>query len=729
MPLIKKYLFILLLLMTIAPISTCMAEESKQSPFSGIDRIIKNGELRVAMTKEDLWPFYFAKPDGAMAGYDVELAKKIAKVLEVKTKFIRKGTHHDLVKLLDSNEADIIISAWSYSPQRALGAYVSRPYVKDYLAVLVNVLFFEKIKKESGDKKIKDISNILNRPGTRIGVSAGYIYDKWVNDLFPEAIRIDGTDQELDNKLVKGEIDAWVGVNSILYAHLKRKPELNLYSRKFELPLRDQFVVGVSRNNRDLYLWLESYFENILSSAPKDGKEIIDLYFAEEAPKREALPMALGIRALIFFTAIIGCLLLIFTGKKSRRSQKIPLLLDIRTLVSGIIIGCFTGWLFPQYVHTIEPVGTIYMKYLQMCAMPILFCCVALSVGKLCSIYTSPRLLSFFVIAIIAIFMIGSVLAIALGVTMNSGGKLPIETKANLALSINEQQTENKLPEDDRLLFWRVLDEAIQPSFVKSLSLNNSLSILFVAILVGIGIASYGGKTIITALEKIEELVLWLFFLSLHVLPFALLSIMSKSIVTIKENSLFNVLVEFNLQLGIGYVLIFILGLIMVSIGWKCKPLKALLILKETLLTGFSTESAIATIPLAQTACHKLDKDNKIDSDMVPLWVIFPQIAESFMFVAIVLFVLQIFGFQLYAADYFYLLTVGTVCSISTIGIKPPMHLLALVMLTSAYSLPFGMVFTIAISTEMILGRFAGVASFMVGFGAMPLFDRWANKK
>lgn len=690
----------------------------------GLSKIISSGELRVAMTADDIWPFYFVNKTGELRGYDIFLAKDIANSLGVKPTFIRKGTHNDLVNLLKNNEADIIISGWSYSPQRAIDAYTSKPYVTDSLSILANILFVEKIKKD----KSKTIFEALNAPNIKIGVNAGQIYGKLVKKFFPKAQKVSTTEKDLSQKLKNEEIDAWFGMSSFLYTYLKRNPELNLYIRKFNLPFNDKFVVGVSHENPELQSWIDSYFESEFAPKTKQAIEIVDTYLVKDDSKEAIHELSLQKRSLLLALTIIACIALIMSGKKIRKSQNIPLLLDIRTIVSGILLGCVAGWWFPSQSLLIKPIGTIYIRYLQMCSIPILFCCVVLSVGKLYSVYSSAKLLMFFAIAIFLIFTAGSTIAMLLGSAVKPGAHISKETRANLSLSINENTESYQVPKDSRPLFWRMLDEAIQPSFFNALTTNNTLSILFVAVLVGIGITYYGGNEIAVLIDKLQELFYWLFSLSLYTLPFALIAIISENVATLKENSLFNVLINFNLYVATGYTLLFFLGLMMISFAWKCSPFRSLSILKEALLTGFSTESAVATIPFAIKACEKFDErvrqDLKTNSETVPLWIIFPEITESFMFVTVVLFLLQLFGINLTFNDYIFLAIVGSVCAISTIGLKPPMHLLAITMLTIPYSLPFEMVFAIAFSTELILGRFAGVISFMIGFGTMPYFER-----
>jgi ABC-type amino acid transport substrate-binding protein len=114
----KQYLIIITI--TFFLFSTLMIGAS----FEGIDRIKESGQLRILMAKDDWWPFFHVEETGELSGIDIIVSKKICENLGVEPVFIRKDSFNQLAPALKRGEGDVIISYFSYTPQRNTDVYL-----------------------------------------------------------------------------------------------------------------------------------------------------------------------------------------------------------------------------------------------------------------------------------------------------------------------------------------------------------------------------------------------------------------------------------------------------------------------------------------------------------------------------------------------------------------------------------------------------------------------------
>ena len=89
----------------ILPASIFAQTKNSDGDIAGI---LARGELRVAITAVDQPPFYFVDRSGKLAGYDIDIATKMAEELGVKLVITRDApAFNDLVTLVASGKADL----------------------------------------------------------------------------------------------------------------------------------------------------------------------------------------------------------------------------------------------------------------------------------------------------------------------------------------------------------------------------------------------------------------------------------------------------------------------------------------------------------------------------------------------------------------------------------------------------------------------------------------------
>src|SRR5688572_28410757 len=73
-----------------------------------IDTILKRGTLIVALTKQDMPPFYMQDAKGRLTGLEIDLVKDVAQKLGVTAQFDRRAaTFDEVTEEVAQNKADI----------------------------------------------------------------------------------------------------------------------------------------------------------------------------------------------------------------------------------------------------------------------------------------------------------------------------------------------------------------------------------------------------------------------------------------------------------------------------------------------------------------------------------------------------------------------------------------------------------------------------------------------
>lgn len=132
----RVYLLALILIMSSMLLSGCNKNNIIPSTLA---EIIKRDKIIVGV-RDDAAPFGFRDKSGKLIGYDVDLAKIIAKSLlgdENKIELVPVTASNRIMKL-NSGEMDILVAAMSITQQRAMLLDFSMPYYLAGQAILVN---------------------------------------------------------------------------------------------------------------------------------------------------------------------------------------------------------------------------------------------------------------------------------------------------------------------------------------------------------------------------------------------------------------------------------------------------------------------------------------------------------------------------------------------------------------------------------------------------------------
>lgn len=146
---LKKIITLLLLMVIVC--TGCGKKQKEEQLVNDLENIIKKDNIVVGI-KTDTYPFGYIDEKGHYAGYDVTLARIIARGIlgsDKKVKFVSVTSSDRMMKLY-SGDVDMLISTMSITPKRQEIIDFSNPYHIAGQALLV--------KKGSPIKSIRDLS-------------------------------------------------------------------------------------------------------------------------------------------------------------------------------------------------------------------------------------------------------------------------------------------------------------------------------------------------------------------------------------------------------------------------------------------------------------------------------------------------------------------------------------------------------------------------------------------
>lgn len=224
--------------LTLSAINVKPSTAHADSNSSSVAAIKKRGVLRVA-TFGDLPPYGWVNKDGKRVGYDVALARRMAKDMGVKVKFVQVNANNR-VDTLNSNKADIVLANFTQTPERKQAVDFAKPYMKVSVGVV--------------SPKNKKITKLSQLKGKKLIVTKGTTAENYFTSKQKDVslLKFDSKTQQF-NALKNGRGAALADDNSYLYAWVKRNPK---YTVGIKSVGPHQYIApAVKKGNSSLLNW------------------------------------------------------------------------------------------------------------------------------------------------------------------------------------------------------------------------------------------------------------------------------------------------------------------------------------------------------------------------------------------------------------------------------------------------------------------------------------------
>lgn len=175
-------------------------------------RIQESGKITIAM--EGTWaPWTYHEESGTLAGYDVEVGRKLAEKLGVEPEFI-EGEWDGLLAGLDAGRYDLMINGVDITPEREEKYDFSTPYAYNRTAVIVR-----------GD--YDEIQSMEDLEGKHTANTISSTYAELAERYGAQVTGVDDLNQTFE-LLLSGRIDATLNAEVSFYDYVKAHPEADV---------------------------------------------------------------------------------------------------------------------------------------------------------------------------------------------------------------------------------------------------------------------------------------------------------------------------------------------------------------------------------------------------------------------------------------------------------------------------------------------------------------------
>lgn len=209
---------------------------------TALQAIKDRGELRVAVFS-DKPPFGYVDQTGKSQGYDVELAKRMAKDLlgdENKVRFVQTEAQNR-INVLTANKVDVTLANFTVTPERAKQVDFAKPYMKTAIGVV--------------SPKGEPITHVEQLKDKVLIVNKGTTAETYFAEHYPD-IKLQKYDHnsEAFAALKDGRGVGLAHDNTLLYAWTKNNPDFEVALHK--VGEDDVIAPAVKKGNTELLNWI-----------------------------------------------------------------------------------------------------------------------------------------------------------------------------------------------------------------------------------------------------------------------------------------------------------------------------------------------------------------------------------------------------------------------------------------------------------------------------------------
>ena len=209
-----------------------------------LEKIKQQDKIRIAVFS-DKPPFGFVDENGKNKGYDVYLAKRIAKDLlgdENKVEFVLVEAA-SRIEVLQANKADIVLANFTVTPERAQQVAFAKPYMKVALGV--------------ASPQGAPITDVAQLKGKKLIVNKGTTADSYFSKNHPEVTLVKyDQNTEAFNALRDGRGVALAHDNTLIFAWVRENP--GFVTGIDFLGSLDAIAPAVRKDNTELLDWLNA---------------------------------------------------------------------------------------------------------------------------------------------------------------------------------------------------------------------------------------------------------------------------------------------------------------------------------------------------------------------------------------------------------------------------------------------------------------------------------------
>ena len=233
-----------------AGLGPAFAGEEAPRPKSVLEQILARGEIRVGLEAGYI-PFEMINKAGQLVGFDVDMARAMARALGVKLKLVNT-TWGGIIPAVLEGRIDIIMSGMTITAKRNLKINFSDPYIVVGQTLLVRKSLAPKIESYKS----------LNQPAYIIATKRDVTAHTATEIYMPKAkLKLFDTEVAALQEVLDGKAHAFVyDFPLAAIYHVRHKDKLAFIERPFT---HERLGWGVRKGDPDTLNWLNHFLDQV----------------------------------------------------------------------------------------------------------------------------------------------------------------------------------------------------------------------------------------------------------------------------------------------------------------------------------------------------------------------------------------------------------------------------------------------------------------------------------
>lgn len=338
----------------------------------------------------------------------------------------------------------------------------------------------------------------------------------------------------------------------------------------------------------------------------------------------------------------------------------------------------------------IKPVGDIFIRLLNMIAVPLVFASLLVGAASLSDLRHVARVGG----KTITIFMFTTVVAITIGLAMANiiqpGHFMPPETKTMLLQTYSDEAS-SKISQDVSVNMIDFFVNLVPKNPFKAIADGDFLQVVFFAILTGVFLTQVPkdkSKTIIDFFDGLSSAMILLVEKVMLLAPYAVFALISATVAEFGFNILQTLLMYVvTVMSGLLILMIFVYPTLLKVVA-RQKVIPFYKALRQVMIVAFSTSSSAATLPLEiEVAEKKLGVSNKIASFVLPLGATVNMDGTALYQAVAAMFIAQVYGIEMDITKQITIVVTSVLASIGTAPV-PGVGLIMLIIVLRSVGIP-----------------------------------------
>lgn len=379
-------------------------------------------------------------------------------------------------------------------------------------------------------------------------------------------------------------------------------------------------------------------------------------------------------------------------------------------ILLGLILGAVLGPLLGDVAIAIKPIGDAFINLLVMIVVPLVMASLIVGTASLGDLRKLGRI----GLKTVGFYLVATALAVALGLlaaeTLNPGTGLSEDVKASMVEDYAGVTAEQLERVRERPSISDLLVRIIPRNPFRAMAETNFLQIIFFSILFGISltlITEERRRPVLGFLNGVNDAMIVLVKLVMKVAPYGVFALIAAVAAEFGYGVLLTLLKY--VLITIGTMAVFTVTFYPICL--RISGMSPFFFLKhyyEVFVFAFSTSSSNATLPLnLQVTEEELGVSNEVASFVLPLGATVNMNGTAIYQGVSTVFIAQVFGIDLGAADLLTVVLTATLASIGAAGV-PGIGMVTLTIVLTQLGIPLeGIALVVGVERILDMSRTA----------------------